>query len=95
MLDHVGCTAAAAAITGCLVILASLTHAAFAAGKALDAHLLQQFAAWVASEHVRGLENAAMQRQIVMVVANVVDLGGDGVHSVAEAALPRAAAPAG
>jgi hypothetical protein len=87
LLDHISTLATAPAITGCLVILAAVTHAAYTAETTLDSYLLQQFAAWVSSETVRSLDHAAMQRQLVMVVANVVDLGRGGVKDVSEQLL--------
>ena len=87
MLDHIGTAAGGTAITGCLVILSSISHAALTAGTALDPALLRKFADWVTSESIRSVDHLAMQRQLVMVVANMVDLGGAAVKEVAEQLL--------
>ena len=84
LLDHAGTQASVTSITSCLVILAALSHAAFKANRSLPGPLLQHFAQWAASEQMRACSHSAAQRQLVMVVANMVDLSHECVHDVAE-----------
>jgi hypothetical protein len=86
MIDHIGTTTCAAPnhVTGALVILASITHSSCQAQKTLDAHLLETIAAWLSSEEIRSVNHAGMQRQLVMVVANLVDLVGGAATGVAQ-----------
>lgn len=84
LLDLVGTQASATSITGALVILSALSHAAFKAKRLLHGPLLRDFAQWATSKQLRAIDNVAAQRQLVMVVANMVDLAGSGVQDVAE-----------
>ena len=80
-------TAAPSQLTGSLVILAAAVHAAYKASKPVEGELLQRMAAWLASPDVRALHAAAMQRQLAMVVANLVDAAGPAAQHVAEPLL--------
>lgn len=66
------------------MVLTSITHAASNAHKKLDDKLLSKMATWLASEDVRSVVHATTQRQLVLVVANLVDLAGESCQAVAE-----------
>lgn len=80
-------TAAPTQLTGGLVIMAAALHAAFKAGKPIGGDLSQRIAAWLASPDVRALQAASTQRQLAMVVANLVDAAGREVQHVAQPLL--------
>ena len=70
-----------------LVVLAALLHSAAASKQAIDSALLCSLADWLASEQVRSVEHAPMQRQLVMAVANLVDVAGDGAAAIGQPLL--------
>lgn len=67
-----------------LATLAGLEIAAAKAQQPLPAELLQRAAQWLCSEDMRSLQYQDLQRQMVMVASNLIELAGPAAQDVAE-----------
>lgn len=67
-----------------LVTMAGLALAAHKAQRPVRADHMASLSQWLASEETRSFQLAQVQRQLVMVVANVIDLAGPLVAEVAQ-----------
>jgi len=85
MMDYVSTLKGQPNATVCALV--TMSGLARAAGRAMrqscPAHL-DRTAAWLASEEMRALQHVQLRRQLVMVVANVIDLAGPSVVAVAK-----------
>eukprot|EP00892_Ulva_mutabilis_P000660 jgi/Ulvmu1/10595/UM065_0049.1 len=85
MLEYVSTLRGQPNATVCaLVTLSSLARAAGRACRQPTQEHLKQMAEWLASEEVRSLPHAQLQRQLVVVVANIIELAGPAVEPVGE-----------
>ena len=85
ILEYVSTLKAQQNATVCaLVAMSGLALAAGRASKPVRMEHLEQMAEWLASEEMRSMQHVELQRQLVMVVANVIDLAGPAVIEVAK-----------
>lgn len=85
ILEYVSTLKAQQNATVCaLVAMSGLALAAGRASKPVRMEHLEQMAEWLASEEMRSMQHVELQRQLVMVVANVIDLAGPAVVKVAK-----------
>lgn len=67
-----------------LVTLSTLVCAAERASRQADQILIRQVAEWLASEDMRSMQHLQLHKQLVMVVANIIDLAGAAAASIAQ-----------
>lgn len=67
-----------------LATMAGLEIAAAKARQPLPADLLSRASQWLCSEDMRSLQHPDLQRQMVMVTGNLIDLAGSAAADVAE-----------
>lgn len=67
-----------------LATLAALEIAAAKAQQPLPEDLLKRGSQWLCSEDMRNLQHTGLQRQMVMVASNLIDLAGPSAAQVAE-----------
>lgn len=67
-----------------LATMAGLEIAAANAQQPLPRDMLKRASEWLSSEDMRSLQHRDLQRQMVMVTSNLIDLAGPAVAGVAE-----------
>lgn len=85
MLEHIATLKGQPNATVCaLVTMSGLSLAAARASRPVRREHLELVAEWLASEDMRSLQHPELQRQLAMVVSNVIDLAGSSVTFVSK-----------